>query len=128
MSLEAYNFTAFVTDNVQSQTWEISLSPRNVSTTAQPQSVMVYSWPMFAPEESRLVSSIPASASVAPAQSGRTEILIPKRDLATFDERRGKWVLHEGIYMFEIKQSKAPSAGRGIVKQVSVVGNMEWDQ
>lgn len=55
---------------------------------------------------------------------------VPKRKLARFNERSSKWVLEEGIYMFEIKTAESLGAGMGmgmgIVKQVSVVGHVEW--
>lgn len=85
---------------------------------------------MFSPEETQLIASAETSSPVAPAQAGSAVVEVPKRKLAKFDERSRKWVLEEGIYMFEIKTAKNLSAdvgmGMGTVKQVSVVGHMEW--
>lgn len=83
---------------------------------------------MFSPEESNLVASASTSAPVAPAQSGSIVVEVPKRELARFNERTGKWVLEQGIYMFEIKGTEDLSAGMGVVKQVSVVGKMQWSE
>ena len=63
----------------------------------------VCSWPIFAPEDSQFVVFTATSTAIAPGQSGRIEVEVPKRDLAEFNERAGKWVLVEGICMFEIK-------------------------
>ena len=81
---------------------------------------------MFSPEDSTFIASASTSAPVAPEQSGSIVVGVPKRDLAAFNEKTGKWVLEQGIYMFEIRGTEDLSAGMGVVKQVSVVGRMEW--
>lgn len=81
---------------------------------------------MFAPEDSQFIASAGTHTSIAPAQNGMIEVEVPKRELAEFNERTGKWVLEEGIYMFEIKATEDLSAGMSVLKQVSVVGKMEW--
>lgn len=83
---------------------------------------------MFEPDQSQFVASGSTQTAVAASQAGKVEVVVPKRELACFDERKGKWILEEGIYMFEIKASDDLRAGMSIVKQVSVVGNMVWDE
>jgi len=83
---------------------------------------------MFSPEDSKFVASAGTSAPVAAAQNGTIVVEVPKRELAEFNERTGKWVLDQGIYMFEIKATEDLSAGMGVVKQVSVVGKMQWSE
>ncbi|KAK5952339.1 hypothetical protein OHC33_006812 [Knufia fluminis] len=127
-TFEAPMCTATVTENTQSQSWKITAIIRNATSQPQSQAIKIYSWPMFAPEDSQFIASAGTTAPVEPAQNGMIEIEVPKRDLAEWSERRGKWVLEEGIYMFEIKASEDLGAGTGIVKQVSVVGHMEWSE
>jgi len=83
---------------------------------------------MFSPEETQLIASAETSSPIAPAQAGSAVVEVPKRKLAKFNERSRKWVLEEGIYMFEIKTADDLNAGMGTVKQVSVVGHMEWSE
>ena len=83
---------------------------------------------MFAPEDSQFIASAGTVGPVEPTQNGKIEVEVPKRDLAEFNERTGKWELDQGIYMFEIKSTEDLSAGMGIVKQVSVVGKIEWSE
>jgi len=83
---------------------------------------------MFSPEETQLIASAETTSPVAPAQAGSAVVDVPKRGLAKFNERSRKWVLEEGIYMFEIKTTQNLGARIGTVKQVSVVGHMEWSE
>lgn len=83
---------------------------------------------MFEPEAAQLVASGSTAGSVAPSQAGKVEVTVPKRELASFNSKTGKWVLEEGIYMFEVRGSDDLRAGMSVVKQVSVVGNMVWDE
>lgn len=83
---------------------------------------------MFSPEDAQFVASASTETAVAPGQQGKVEVEVAKRDLADFDERTGKYVLQEGMYMFELKSVEDVSVGVGIVKQVSVVGRMVWSE
>lgn len=82
---------------------------------------------MFTPEDSQFVASAGTSQAILPGQSGRIDVDVPKRELAEFNERTGKWVLDQGIYMFEIKISEDIGLGSSVVKQVNVNARMEWN-
>jgi hypothetical protein len=127
-TLEAPILTATVTENPQSQSWKITTIIRNASSQPGLQAIKVHAWPMFAPEDSQFIASAGTVGPVEPTQNGKIEVEVPKRDLAEFNERTGKWELDQGIYMFEIKGTEDLSAGMGIVKQVSVVGKIEWSE
>lgn len=81
---------------------------------------------MFSPEKAQFMGSITTDGPTAAGQSGRAEVDIPKRDLAELDERSGKRLLREGIYMFELRATDDSSDGASVVKQASVVGTLTW--
>ena len=83
---------------------------------------------MFAPEDSQLITSACTATEIKPGEDGTVEMIIPKRELAVFEERTGKYVLESGIYMFEIKGSEDALAGRGVVKQIGVLEKLCWDE
>jgi len=84
---------------------------------------------MFEPEMSRCVASTNTSQiATTQQQGGAVEVQVPKRELAVWDERSGKWVLERGIYMFEMKTGEAGALGSGIIKQVSVASRMVWNE
>ncbi|KAK6366125.1 hypothetical protein LTR64_008552 [Lithohypha guttulata] len=116
--------TATITDTPDH--WRITTYIRNTSSQPRSQSIKIDAWPMFSPEDAQFVASASTETAVAPGQQGKVEVEVAKRDLADFDERTGKYVLQEGMYMFELKSVEDVSVGVGIVKQVSVVGRMVW--
>ena len=78
---------------------------------------------MFEPEIQTLVGT--ASATIPAMEQGEIVVEVKKRDLAV---KGGKgWMVEEGIYMFEVKNVEDLAMGSGVVKQVSVMGRMEWD-
>lgn len=109
-------------------TWQISLNIRAVDSSPRTEYMKVFAWPMFEPETSRCVASVDTSQNVTTQQDGTVDFQVPKRDLAVWDERVGKWVLDRGIYMFEIKTTEDVGFGSSVIKQVSVNSRMVWNE
>ena len=85
--------SATVADNTSAKSWTLSTLLRNTSSTPQPQSVKVFAWPMFEPESTKFVSSGATQTTIASNQAGRIDIVVPKRELASFNAKTKKWVL-----------------------------------
>lgn len=106
--------------------WRISATSHRAADQSNRQTIEVEAWPMFSPENARLVASATTDEQMAGGRHGRVELDIAKRELADFDESSGRWLLPEGIYMFEIRGTTHLNPPGSLLKQVSVVGSLSW--